>query len=66
MTVVLKMTDRADQLHHDFAPTHSTALMQASLAKRHITQVCQPLYSLALALCGFWLFPKLKSLLKGS
>jgi len=34
--------------------------------KSHITQVCQPLYSLALAPCGFWLFPKLKSLLKGS
>jgi len=38
------MTDRADQLYHDIAPAHSTALVQAFffLAKHHITQVCQP------------------------
>jgi len=39
------MTERADQLHHYNAPAHSTALVQALLAKRHITQVCQPPYS---------------------
>jgi hypothetical protein len=32
------MTERADQLHHHIAPTHSTALVQALLAKHHITQ----------------------------
>jgi hypothetical protein len=38
------MTERADQLHHDNSPLHSTALVQAFLlAKRYITQVCGPL-----------------------
>jgi len=59
------MTERADQLQHDNAPAHSTALLQAFLAKHHITQVCQPPYSPDLAPCDFWLFPKLKSPLKG-
>jgi hypothetical protein len=34
-------------------------------AKHHITQLCQPPYSPDLAPCDFWLFPKLKSPLKG-
>jgi transposase len=59
------MKERADQLHHDNAPAHSTALVQGFLAKHHITQVCQPPYSPDLALCEFWLFPKIKSPLKG-
>jgi len=37
------MTKRADQLHHDNAPAHSTALVEALLAKHHTTQVCKPL-----------------------
>jgi len=36
------MTEQAYQLHHDNAPVHSTALVQASLANHHITPVCQP------------------------
>jgi len=60
------MTERADQLHHDKAPAHFTALVQAFfLAKRHITQVCQHSYSEDLTPCDLWLFPKLKSPLKG-
>ena len=39
--------------------------MQDFLAKHHITQVYQPPYSPDLAPCDFWLFPKLKSPLKG-
>jgi hypothetical protein len=35
------------------------------LVKHCITQVCQSPYILDLAPCDFWLFPKLKSLLKG-
>jgi len=67
VTVAFKMTERADQLHHDNAHAHSTALVQAFLTKHYITQVCQPPpYSRDLALCYFWLIPKLKSLLKGS
>jgi hypothetical protein len=36
------MTERAEHLHHDNAPAHSTPLLQAFLANRHITQICQP------------------------
>jgi transposase len=58
------MTEREDQLHHDNAPAHSTALVQAFLAKHRTTQVCQHPYNPDLAPCEFWLFPKLKSPLK--
>jgi hypothetical protein len=43
------MTKRADPLHHNIAPAHSTALVRAFLAKHHITQVCQHPYSTDLA-----------------
>ena len=46
-------------------PAHASRLMQSFLAKHQITQVTQPLYSLDLAPCDLWLFPKLKSPLKG-
>jgi hypothetical protein len=36
------MTERADQLHHDNAPAHSTVLVQTIMAKHHIAQVCLP------------------------
>jgi len=62
VTVAFTMTERADQLHRYNAPAHSTALVQAFIAKYHITQVCQPPYSPDVAP---WLFPKLKLLLKG-
>jgi len=52
------------QLHHDSALAHSTALMQAFLAKLCITQVCQHPCRPDLAACDFWLFPKLILLLK--
>jgi len=64
MIVTFKMTKRADQLHHNNAPAHSTALVQVFLAMHHITQVCQPPCSPDLAPCNFWLFPKLKLPLK--
>jgi hypothetical protein len=41
VTAALTMPERADLLHHDNAPAHSTALAQAFLAKHHITQICQ-------------------------
>ena len=53
------------QLHHDNVPAHASRLVQSSLAKHQITQVTQPPYSPDLAPCDFWLFPKLKSPLKG-
>ena len=45
-------------------PAHISHLMQV-LAKHQITQVTQTPYSSDLAPCNFWLFPKLKSSLKG-
>jgi len=39
VTVPFTMTERADQLHHDNVPAHSTGLVQAFLAKHHATQV---------------------------
>ena len=58
------MTDRADQLYHNKSPAHSTALVEALLAKHHITEFCQHPYSPDLAPCDIWLFPRLKSPLK--
>ena len=53
------------QLHHNSASAHASRLMQRFLEKHQITQVTQPSYSPDLALCDFWLFPKLTSPLKG-
>ena len=53
------------QLRPDNVPTRASRLMQSFLVKHQITQVTQPLYSPDLVPCDFWLFPKLKSPLKG-
>ena len=63
--VAFTMTERANQLHYNNAPAHSTALVQAFLAKLHNTNSCRPLYSPDLDPCDFWFFPKIKSPLKG-
>ena len=52
------------QLHHNTS-THAPRLMQRFLTKHQITQVTQAPYSPDLVPCNFWLFPKLKSPLKG-
>ena len=52
------------QLHHDNVPTHASRLVQF-LAKHQITQVTQLPYNPDFVPCDFWLFPKLKSPLKG-
>ena len=52
------------QLHHDNAPIHVARLTQRFFAKSQITQVIQPSYRPDLVPSDFWLFPKLKSLLK--
>jgi hypothetical protein len=65
VTVAFTITERADQLHHDNAPAHFTALVQAFFwQSHHIIQVCQPPYSPDSVPCEFWFFPKLKSPLK--
>jgi len=54
------MTERADQLHHDNAHAHSTVLVQAFMAKHHITQVCQPPLHPRLGSLRLLSFPKAK------
>jgi len=51
--------------HHDNAPAHSSFLVRNFLAKNKTTVVPQPSYSPDLAPADFFLFPKLKSTLKG-
>ena len=52
------------QLYHN-TPAHASCLIESFLVKLQITQVTQALYGPDLAPCDFWLFPKLKSPLKG-
>ena len=53
------------QLHHDNGPIHSAHAIHAFLAKSSMPLVGQAPYSPDLAPCDFWLFPKLKTILKG-
>jgi transposase len=52
-------------LHHDSAPAHALLLIRSYLAKHQISVVPHPPYSLDLAPADFFLFPKLKTTLKG-
>ena len=53
------------QPHRYNEPAHASRLIQSIFVKHQITQVTQPRYSPDLVPCNFWLFPKLKSPLKG-
>jgi len=53
-------------LHHDNAPAHNALGISEFLAKNNIVVLEQPLYSPDLAPCGFFLFPKLKEVIKGA
>ena len=46
--------------HQDNAPVHNSILVTDYLSKMGIKTVPHPLYSLDLAPCDFWLFPKLR------
>ena len=52
-------------LHHDNAPARTSHFMQQFLAKHSTAQLQQPPYSPDLAPCDFFLFPRLKEVLKG-
>jgi len=52
-------------LHHDNAPAHTSHIVQQFLAKHGTAQLQQPPYSSDLAPCDFFLFPRLKKVLKG-
>lgn len=52
-------------LHHDNAPSHGSMLVKEFLAKQMVPTLPQPPYSPDLAPADFFLFPRLKSHLKG-
>ena len=52
-------------LHRNNAPAHVLLLIRSYLAKHQISVVPHPPYSLDLAPADFFLFPKLKTTLKG-
>ena len=52
-------------LHHDNAPCHTAISIREFLNSKRITVVPQPPYSPDLSPCDFFLFPKLKHVLKG-
>ena len=52
-------------LHHDNAPCHTSLLVRQFLSNKNITVCPHPTYSPNLALCDFWLFPKVKVTMKG-
>jgi len=47
-------------LHHNSAPEHDALRVREFQSKNSITKINHPPYSPDLALCEFWLFPKLK------
>jgi len=53
-------------LHHDNAPAHNALSVKMFLTKHKITMLEHPPYSPDLAPCDVFLFPKIKSALKGS
>jgi len=53
-------------LHHDNAPAHSALSVKRYLSKNNIPVMGHPPYSPYLAPCDFFLFPKIKSALKGT
>ncbi|EFN68500.1 Histone-lysine N-methyltransferase SETMAR, partial [Camponotus floridanus] len=53
-------------LHQDNAPSHSALSVKSFFAKHKITVLDHPPYSPDLAPCDYFLFPKVKSELKGT
>uniref|UniRef100_A0A8B9ZUC3 Transposase n=1 Tax=Anas zonorhyncha TaxID=75864 RepID=A0A8B9ZUC3_9AVES len=53
------------RLHHDNAPSHTAFCVVEYLAQHKVATLPQPPYSPDLAPPGFFLFPRIKSMLKG-
>ena len=53
-------------LHHDNAPAYNALSIQQFLAENNIAVQEQPPYSPGLASCDFFLFSKLKGVIKGT
>jgi len=52
-------------LHHDNAPAHTALSVREFLATKQITVLEQPAYLPDLAPTDFFMFPKIKEMLKG-
>jgi hypothetical protein len=52
-------------LHHNNAPAHKALSVTQFLAQKSITEMDHTSYSPDLASNDFWMFPKIKSVLKG-
>ena len=57
--------DKSWLLHHDNASRHNALSIRQFLAEKNIAVLEQPPYSPDLAPCDFFLFPKLKGIIKG-
>ena len=53
-------------LHNDNAPAHTALSIRKFLADKNITVLGQPPYSPDFAPCDFFLFPKVKNIIKGT
>ena len=53
-------------LHHDNAPAHSVLSIRQFLEESYVPTLEQPPYSPDLVPCDFFLFPKLKGVIKGT
>uniref|UniRef100_A0A3B5B405 Tc1-like transposase DDE domain-containing protein n=1 Tax=Stegastes partitus TaxID=144197 RepID=A0A3B5B405_9TELE len=58
--------DKSWLLHHDKAPAHNALSIRQFLAEKNITMLEQPPYSPHLAPWDFFLFHKLKGVIKGT
>ena len=58
--------DKSWLLHHHNASRHNSLSIRQFLAEKNIAVLEQPLYSPDLAPCDFFLFPKLKGIIKGT
>ena len=59
-------SDKSWLLHHENAPAHKAISVRQHLVKKQITALDHPPYSPDLAPCDFWLFPRLKPVMKGT
>ena len=58
--------DKSRLLHHHNAPAHNALSIRQFLAEKNIAVLEKPPYSPDLAPCDFFLFPKLKGIIKGT
>ena len=59
-------SDKSWLLHYDNAPAHNAISVRQLLVKKQITALDYPPYSPDLAPCDFWVFSRLKAVMKGT